>query len=97
MVRFLDTEVAFFTRSSTATDSEKMVSYTRGLVTNLVSKVVNSQHLPLTSVGGGRSLRTRQLANYVRMHASLNLSPNSLAVFFLTPDANHYWTPESSD
>ena len=50
VVRFLDTEVAFFTRSSTAADSEKTVSYTRRLVINLVSKAVNSQPPPLTIV-----------------------------------------------
>ena len=26
-----------------------------------------------------------------------SLCPDSLAVFFLPPDANRYWTPESSD
>ena len=94
VVRFLDLiRELHFTRSSTAADSEKTVSYTARLVASLVPKAVNSQ--PPSYQCWRREEPENEAASNVRMRTSL--CPDSLAVFFFPPDANHYWTPESSD
>ena len=92
--RTVDTRVVLFTRSSTASDSEKTVSYTARRAASLVFKAVNSQSPSLTSTGR-REEPESETGSTVRMRSSL--CPGSLAVSFLPPDANHYWTPESSD
>ena len=58
---------------------------------------VNFQPPPFTSAGGGSSYpeSENEAASNIRLRASL--CPDSLAVFFLSPDANRYRTPESSD